>query len=172
MITPIVLQFTLIVIFLAAEYLTMKHGQYKHPLMRIAADEIMHVLFFASTAFPLIGNRYFIWGIIASVLIDVDHFISARSFLPEKTLNLVIRPISHSLIFALGVLLILFSLGLPYAGIFIFMGLLSHLLRDLISGSTPLFYPLVKRMHIGFALFACLAAVLGAVNAGISIFIQ
>lgn len=171
MITPIMLQFTLIVIFLAAEYITMKYGQKKHPLIRIISDEIMHVIFFVSTAFPLIGNSYFIWGTIASVLIDADHFISARSFMPQKTLNLTNRPISHSVIFALGVLLILFILRLPCAGIFIFMGLISHLLRDLITDSTPIFYPLVKKMHIGFALFACLAAALGAVNAGISIII-
>lgn len=81
--------------------------------------------------------------VASATLIDIDHFIAARSFTLDAALNLPMRPASHSLSFAFAalclILLVTRRLDLSYL---IFAALASHVLRDASGGGTPLFWPL------------------------------
>jgi hypothetical protein len=80
---------------------------------------------------------------MAATLIDIDHFIAARSFSLVAALNLPMRPASHSLSFALGLLgITLLASRRPALSYLIFAAPASHILRDASGGGIPLFWPL------------------------------
>lgn len=156
-------QLILTVFFFSAEFITIGCGENNSLIMRIIIDEMMHVIFYAVIAFPFLMHIEFLCGIAAAVLIDIDHFISAHSFDPQKTLNLDNRPFTHSLLFALIITGISLLTGNMLLGFLVFIGLISHLMRDLITDTTPLFYPFFRRCHISFNLFVILGSILAGI---------
>lgn len=95
----------------------------------------------------VVGGTSRLWAVSAvlmsAILIDVDHFIAARSLSLDAALTLPMRPPSHSLTLALAVfcLAVLASRRLTF-GYLLFAGLASHVLRDASGGATPFLWPL------------------------------
>jgi len=78
-----------------------------------------------------------------ATLLDLDHFIAARSLNLCDALTLKSRPPTHSLTFAsvIGLAAALISRN-PIIGWGMFAALASHILRDASGGITPIFWPL------------------------------
>ena len=78
----------------------------------------------------------------AAIFIDLDHFVAARSLSLAAALHLPMRPVTHSLLFALLAAIGLWSfrrnLATSYA---VCTALASHVLRDSVSGATPVLWP-------------------------------
>ncbi|SFD00843.1 hypothetical protein SAMN05421780_11917 [Flexibacter flexilis DSM 6793] len=78
-----------------------------------------------------------------STIIDIDHFILAGSFSVSDAINLPMRPITHSITFALifGFWVFIFFRTQPFVFWIVFAALTSHVVRDASSGLTLIFYP-------------------------------
>ncbi len=81
--------------------------------------------------------------LLTGTLLDVDHFVAARSLKINDVLVLPMRPTTHSLAFAgvVGILVVLVSRN-PILGWIVFAVLVSHVLRDAGGGKTPILWPL------------------------------
>lgn len=102
--------------------------------------------------FQKVNTQMFIIGVSFGILIDVDHAVAAHSINIKAMLSLPARPITHSVLFA-GIICILLTPFLyyynrrlvPWLLIFYvsFLSLISHVFRDAIdSCMTPWAYPL------------------------------
>ena len=119
------------------------------------SDPIVHGLVTVCIFFPLvfykaIDFKLFSYIVIASVLIDLDHVVAAKSLDYKEMLSLENRPISHSLLFSIlsGSVISFFVYKAyhikPIVLVYFFsIALASHVLRDAIdSYNTPWAYPL------------------------------
>ena len=81
--------------------------------------------------------------LLTGTLLDVDHFVAAKSLKMNDVLTLPMRPTIHSLAFAcvVGILVVLVSRN-PIVGWIVFAALVSHVLRDAGGGKTPILWPL------------------------------
>lgn len=80
---------------------------------------------------------------VAATFIDLDHFAAARSLSLAAALHLPMRPVTHSLLFALAAAVGLWFFRRNLAASYtIFAALASHVFRDSVSGVTPIFWPL------------------------------
>jgi membrane-bound metal-dependent hydrolase YbcI (DUF457 family) len=103
-------------------------------------------------------------GLLGSLVLDLDHIVAAQSIRLDRCMTMPARPPTHSLLTAL-----LASLGLarlrPWRGLGLglFLGLASHLLRDLGTGGAPAFHPrrIVECAYPVSVLLAAALAVLG-----------
>jgi len=81
-------------------------------------------------------------GLAGGLLLDLDHILAAQSIRLDRCMTMPARPPTHSFPTAL-----LASVGLarlrPWRGLGLglFLGLMSHLLRDLGTGGAPVFHP-------------------------------
>lgn len=131
---------------------------------RVAVDELWHLFFGYLVTFPLLF--FHTWAVfvvpLVVLLVDLDHFVSAKSFSLEKALSLRRRPPLHSLTLAfLFSLVVAFVWG--YSVGYLLLALwVSHLLRDLSDGAVALFWPLKRQVHLPkkhtYPLFALLFA--------------
>jgi hypothetical protein len=81
--------------------------------------------------------------VLVTVLLDLDHFVVARSFKLSDALKLSGRPGGHSLLFALASAFVArLLIGYRAGGWLILIALLSHIVRDASHGGVPLFWPL------------------------------
>ncbi len=121
-------------------------------------------------AVPLVPDpRWFVLaGLAGSLALDLDHIVAAQSIRLERCMTMPARPPTHSFLFILFA-----SLGLaglrPWRGLGLglFLGLASHLLRDLGTGGAPalhprrvyaLAYPVCFLLTAGLAIFGRLLA--------------
>ena len=111
------------------------------------ADPVLHALVAAAAALPL-GRRPLAAAVAASVLIDVDHVVAARSIEPAALWTLARRPPSHSAAAAVASGALVGAVGGPRYGWAAFGGLLSHVLRDAVEGKTPLLWPWASRERV------------------------
>ncbi|MFA5032416.1 MAG: metal-dependent hydrolase [bacterium] len=80
---------------------------------------------------------------IASSLIDIDHFIAAKSIYLKDAVTLRYRPYTHSITFAVIVGGITFGITKsPRIGVAVCGGIMSHVLRDASTGITFILYPM------------------------------
>jgi len=128
---------------------------------------------------PKLSGRLMRWAIITvlvTVLLDLDHFVVARSFSLKDALNISARPAGHSLLFALAsAFFARWLIGFRAAGWLILIALLSHIIRDASHGGVPLLWPLPPdkfllsypayiATEISLFLFAALLAALNIVS--------
>ncbi|MDD5528444.1 MAG: metal-dependent hydrolase [bacterium] len=80
---------------------------------------------------------------IVSSLIDIDHFISAKSIHLKDAATLRYRPYTHSITFAVIAGGITFGITKsPRIGVAVCSGIMSHVLRDASTGITFILYPM------------------------------
>lgn len=93
-------------------------------------------------------------------ILDLDHIISAKSFLISDIISLAHRPISHSITFViiLSSIFYLFSRNVKWS-VIIFLSFSSHVIRDASSGVTPILYPL-EIQSIPYSLYILLEILL------------
>ena len=122
--------------------------------LRVYSDPFQHAAIAAAVVAPLTlgtSRSVLATAVAASVVIDVDHVIAARSARPRATTGLDQRPRSHSLL-AAGVAgaLVAVRAG-PAHGWATFAALGSHLLHDAgdTAAATPLLWPLRPARQIG-----------------------
>jgi membrane-bound metal-dependent hydrolase YbcI (DUF457 family) len=108
------------------------------------ADPVLHGLVAAAAALPL-GRRPTVASVAASLLIDLDHVVVARSIEPAALWTLPRRPLSHSATAAAVSGALVGTVAGRRYGWAAFSGLLSHVLRDAVEGKTPLLWPWASR---------------------------
>lgn len=82
------------------------------------------------------------------VMIDIDHFVVARSFSLIDAISHPYRPVTHSFVIVLIFSVILSIVARSkVVGIVSFSSLCSHLLRDAASGNNFLYYPISLTTH-------------------------
>lgn len=144
------MQAVLFAMHFTIEALNEKRPLNKNSFLYIIYDEFLHVSLYCIIMLPFIHYaRLFLIGAAASVLIDIDHVIAAGSVRINKMITLPSRPFTHSLTYALmfsAVLLIVFR-DTAIAGA-VFAGIAIHLLRDMISGKTMIFFPVKSISHL------------------------
>lgn len=123
----------------------------KIPLLIAFADPFVHGLIavlvtWVFYAKDIISLRELLVCLIAAVLIDIDHGIAAKSFHLGEWLKLPERPVSHSILFAI-LLSILISFffkrsRMPLLVPIMSLALISHVTRDATDGCpTPWNFP-------------------------------
>lgn len=129
------------------------------------ADELSHVM--TATIWLLAAQRlgldlHVLPGIIAAILIDIDHVpdILGLASPPEGTS----RPVTHALWIVLVVLAsALLARKHRASGVGIAVGLLSHLARDLATGTVLLWWPLFdQRVSTPYPTYILFTAALAA----------
>ncbi len=122
----------------------------KNLLRRVLIDEVWHLLTAYLVVIPILYiKRDPLLSLvpILAVLMDLDHFVAAKGFSLERSLNLPRRPAMHSI-----TLTLLFSslfVGInPIWGIVVLIVMLSHVARDLSSGTVCLFWPSKRKYSI------------------------
>ncbi len=108
-------------------------------------------------AHPAIQRHLWIWlavAAMAAVLVDLDHFIAARSFALEDALELGGRPIAHSFAFAIAMAALTWIISREPLGAILVLGvLLSHMVRDASHGTAPLLWPLPTSVSVPIPLY-------------------
>jgi membrane-bound metal-dependent hydrolase YbcI (DUF457 family) len=110
------------------------------------ADPLLHALVAGAVALPL-GRGPLTAAVGASLVIDADHVVAARSIEPGSLWGLARRPPSHSASVAVVAGALVGAASGPRYGWAVFGGLLSHVLRDAVEGKTPLLWPFAGREH-------------------------
>ncbi len=114
-------------------------------LGRGLSDAASHAALALATTLPLADRvptprRVWVGVLIGALAIDLDHVVAARSIRLRTCMTMPSRPATHSVITA-GV-----AVGWALRwdcsfGLGVGLGLGSHLVRDLVTGGAPLFYP-------------------------------
>lgn len=140
-------------------------------------DPVVHVLLSVAVISPLLAHnslssRAWLWALAAAAattLIDLDHFVAARTLSLAEALELPSRPPTHSVLFVLGcaVMTAVLTRNLLGGGV-VFGALASHIVRDAPHYGAPLLWPLVKQtvlpvpayyaIQVGLCLLAGIAA--------------
>lgn len=115
--------------------------------MRFIIDVFIHTIIGTAVALPLWVKPYLSKVLLAvflvTSLIDIDHFIVAKSPRIHDAITLKYRPYTHSITFAVvGGFVAFWLTKNPRIGIVIGVGITSHVLRDAIMGITPILWPL------------------------------
>lgn len=98
--------------------------------------------FFARRSCGGLYRRIVTAGLFA-VLLDLDHFVLSQSFSLYEATHLSGRPVTHSLLFALGCGLLVYLLTRSVRDAWLVsIVLASHVLRDASSGGTPYLWPI------------------------------
>lgn len=117
--------------------------------LRGVTDPLVHGVYAAAVLAPLAKRgqwRPLVAGVVAGMLIDVDHAVSARSLRPSDLWSLPARPRAHSLILATAASVAAWRAAGSRYGWAVFAGLWSHLLRDATDASgTPVLWPVSRR---------------------------
>ena len=124
-----------------------------HPL-QIYTDPLQHALIAAAGAAPLVpraGRRVLVTAVAAAVVIDVDHAVAARSMRIAATTSLPTRPLTHSLVTAVGAGAAVAAAAGPVHGWAAFGALVSHMLHDAgdRAAPTPMLWPFAPARQFG-----------------------
>ena len=140
-----------IVLFLLIADILIERRPFAPRIFWALFDVLVNGILALLVVFPLFdaqaqGRRtfsLFCFIFFTAMLLDLDHFIAARSLNLCDALTLKSRPPTHSLTFAsvIGLATALIS-GNPAIGWGTFAALASHILRDASGGITPVFWPL------------------------------
>ena len=109
-------------------------------------DNWVHGMIAVLIALPLFQKfeiKSFIIVFLIASLLDLDHFIVNFSFSLTKAISLTMRPITHSLLFAILMSAAFFFITKNKKWTWlIFVAIASHVVRDAYSGITPIFFPI------------------------------
>jgi LexA-binding, inner membrane-associated putative hydrolase len=124
------------------------------PRLRVYTDPLQHAVIATAVAAPLVsraGWRVVVTAVVAATVIDVDHAVAARSVRIRAITSLPTRPLSHSVLTALGVGTLVAMAAGPVHGWAAFGGLASHLLHDAgdRAAPTPLLWPFAQARQLG-----------------------
>ncbi len=90
-----------------------------------------------------------ILAICLPVMIDIDHFVVARSFSLMDAISHPYRPVTHSFVIVLIFSVILSIVARSkVVGVVSFYSLCSHLFRDAAAGNNFLYYPISLTTHV------------------------
>jgi len=122
--------------------------------VRVYSDPLQHALIAAAVVAPLVprwGTSVVRTAVAASIAIDADHVVAARSLRVRNTTSLSTRPRSHSLITALGAGAAVAAVAGREHGWATFSALTSHLLHDSADrfAPTPLLWPFAPARQLG-----------------------
>ncbi|MCX2727225.1 metal-dependent hydrolase [Thermomicrobium sp. 4228-Ro] len=134
-------------------------------LARAISDGLAHAALGLATSLPAARctpdpKRVLAGALLGALVIDLDHIAAARSIRLQTCMTMPQRPVTHSLVIALGLTAAAVRAD-RYLGTGFGLGLGSHLLRDLVTGGVPLFHPrrvVQLREHLALPLVAGLAA--------------
>jgi membrane-bound metal-dependent hydrolase YbcI (DUF457 family) len=117
---------------------------------RLYTDPLQHALIAAAVAAPL-GRGPARTAVVASVAIDVDHAVAARSLRVGPMISLARRPPTHSLLAALTTGTLVGTAAGAAHGWAAFAGLASHLLHDAgdRAAPTPILWPFAPARQLG-----------------------
>ncbi len=137
-------------------------------------DAFIHGIISFLILFPLCRHFYdYIFAFLFAFLIDIDHFISARSLKISDAINLSTRPVTHSITFAAILGIIFWILFLPSGNrtlpVIVFISLTSHFVKDAKEGITPIFWP-ARTMKIPYPAYIATEIILFAGMVVISTF--
>ena len=142
-------------------------------LVRVYSDPLQHAALAALVVAPLAARtrqRVLGTAITASLVIDLDHVVAARSARPRNTTALSARPRTHSLLTAAGVGCVVWAVGEPWHGWAAFAALASHLLHDAgdRAAPTPVLWPWQPARQLGrrTQLVGTVALTIGSAAAG------
>ncbi|MBI1297603.1 hypothetical protein GC175_21910 [bacterium] len=114
---------------------------------------------------PVLGRHLWLWvavATVAAVLVDLDHFIAARSFSLADALALGSRPFAHSLLFVVAMAVVTWLVSRePVGALLVLVVLLSHIVRDGSHGGIPLWWPARGNVDIAVPLYYVLEIGLG-----------
>ncbi|MFM7022875.1 MAG: metal-dependent hydrolase [Flavobacteriales bacterium] len=130
---------------LTSDYLITNQPFLPKPLWGLY-DGFVHGSVGVMVMLPLLKELRIKWLILfflCASLVDIDHFIAAKSFSVSEVMLLPMRPPTHSFTFAFiaGSAAALFFKKRLLAFWIVFGCLASHVIRDASSGVTPMFYP-------------------------------
>jgi membrane-bound metal-dependent hydrolase YbcI (DUF457 family) len=119
--------------------------------VQVYTDPLQHALIAAAVVAPLRDTSVVRTAVVASIVIDADHIVAARSLRVRDTTGLSTRPRSHSLITALGAGAALAAVSGREHGWAVFSALTSHLLHDAgdRAAPTPLLWPFAPARQLG-----------------------
>ncbi|HEY7076952.1 MAG TPA: metal-dependent hydrolase [Solirubrobacteraceae bacterium] len=141
--------------------------------VQVYTDPLQHALIAVVVAAPLVphtGAGVLATAAAASLLIDVDHAVAARSLRIRDTTSLPTRPRTHSLLTALGAGALVGAAAGPVHGWAAFGGLASHLLHDAgdRAAPTPVLWPFAPARQLGRGRQLAGTAALALASAAIS----
>lgn len=114
-------------------------------------DVVVHGLAGVLVLYPIYKEKmlpYFAVLFLLAAVVDLDHFIVAESFSLSDALHLPLRPVTHSITFAILAAVGGFVLTRDKIVVWtLFAAVTSHVIRDASGGSTPVFWPL-RLYHI------------------------
>jgi hypothetical protein len=109
-------------------------------------DGVVHGLVGVLVLYPIYKERiltHFAVLFILAAVVDLDHFIVVQSFSLSDALQLPMRPVTHSITFAILAALSGFALTRDKVVVWtLFAAVTSHVIRDASGGNTPLLWPL------------------------------
>ncbi|WP_084284325.1 metal-dependent hydrolase [Solirubrobacter soli] len=119
--------------------------------VQVYSDPLQHVLIAAAVVAPFRDASVVRTAAVASIVIDADHIVAARSVRVRHTTGLDTRPRSHSLITALGAGAAVAAVRGAEHGWATFAALTSHLLHDAgdRAAPTPLLWPFAPARQLG-----------------------
>jgi LexA-binding, inner membrane-associated putative hydrolase len=122
--------------------------------VQVYSDPLQHALIAAGVVAPLVprsGRSVVTTAVVASIVIDLDHVLAARSLRVRDTTSLALRPRSHSLITALGAGAAVAAVAGREHGWATFSALTSHFLHDAgdHAAPTPLLWPFAPARQLG-----------------------
>lgn len=141
----------LVVILLGGDYLQYRKLS-KFRKIVVSIDALTHGVIAVIIVLPLLEITVINEILIAMVaffiagLLDIDHFVVAKSIHISDAIKLNSRPYTHSITFALILALLVWGISQRVLlGVVAFIAVTSHVVRDASGGITPLLWPLPTR---------------------------
>ncbi|MCW3018920.1 MAG: hypothetical protein JWN10_1228 [Solirubrobacterales bacterium] len=144
-----------------------------HPTLSAVGAVLIHGSISLFVVLPIVlrSNRRVLFGTLAFIggpALDLDHAIAAGSLRPQALETLNHRPDTHSLLFAVALMLLAlaFTRSKPFAWA-VFAVIVSHLLFDAAGGNEYWLYPLKHPDSIPWIACPVGLAVLFGISAGV-----
>ena len=138
----------LLAILLGFDYLQHRKSSKLREIFALL-DALIHGVIAVIIVLPILGisgiNKILIVMIAFFVagLLDMDHFVVAKSVRISDAVKLNLRPYTHSITFALILGLLVWGISQQVLlGIVAFIAVTSHVMRDASDGTTPFLWPL------------------------------
>jgi len=138
----------LLAVLLGFDYLQYRESSRSREIFALL-DVLIHGVIAVIIVLPILGisgiNKILIVMIafFVSGLLDMDHFVVAKSMRIGNAIKLNLRPYTHSITFALILGLLVWGISQQVLlGIVAFVAVTSHVIRDASDGITPFLWPL------------------------------
>jgi membrane-bound metal-dependent hydrolase YbcI (DUF457 family) len=146
----------------------------QHPTLSAAGAVLIHGCISLLVVLPLVVRSrtrvvFAALALIGGSALDLDHVVAAGSFRPQALESLGHRPLTHSLLFAVVLTLVVLALtrSTPFAWA-VFAVVASHLFFDAVGGGEYWLYPLKRPDSIPWLVYPVWLAVLFGISAGVA----